>query len=328
MTTIQDVAKHAQVGVATVSRVLNGTGYVKDSTKERVLQAIKELNYTPNEMAKNLFHRRSGIVAVIVPEVSHPFFAEFLNATEVALYDYGYQMMICNTWREQNYEKKYLEMLKQQRVDGLIFCAHTLDTESYQSTDRPIVSLDRDLGRDIPYVTVNHEKGGRLAAQALIDAGCKNVVQCTGQESVNSLFNERHEVFEQCLKKNGVVCHNFVTEWNKFEPEYYEQIAEEIASEYEDADGFFATDVIALMLIKAAMKKGRRFPQDFKVVAYDGTFASNIFYPSVTTIEQPIRQLSKECVHLIMQLISGNKVESRKVQLDVKVREGASTIPF
>ena len=76
------------------------------------------------------------------------------------------------------------------------------------------------------------------------------------------------------------------------------------------------------------MKMGRKFPQDFKVVAYDGTFASNIFYPSVTTIEQPIQQLSKECVRLIMQLISGNKVENRKVQLDVKVREGESTIPF
>lgn len=328
MATIQDVAKHAKVGVATVSRVLNETGYVKDSTRERVLQAIKELNYTPNEMAKNLYHRRSGIVGVIVPEMSHPFFSEFLNATEVALCNYGYQMMVCNTWKEQNYEKKYLEMLKQQRVDGLIFCAHTLDTELYRSTNRPIVALDRDLGHDIPCVTGNHEKGGILAAEALIKAGCKNVLQCMGQKNMNSPFNERHKVFEQRLRESGVLCHNFVTEWNKFGYEYNEKIAKSIVSNYPDVDGFFATDELVLLIIKTAVQMGRKYPKEFKVVAYDGTYVSNLIYPSVTTVVQPIEQLANECVHLIMRYIAGDKLEDRKIQLDVTLREGESTKPF
>lgn len=328
MTTIQDVAKHAKVGVATVSRVINETGYVKDSTRERVLQAIKELNYTPNEMAKNLYHRRSGIVAVIVPEMSHPFFAEFLNATEVALCEYGYRMMVCNTWKEQNYEKRYLEMLKQQRVDGLIFCAHTLDIELYKSTNRPIVALDRDLGCEIPCVTVDHEKGGKLAAEALLNAGCKNILQCTGQDAVSSPSNERHKVFERYVREKGATCHNYATEWNKFGSQYYEQIADKITSEYTDVDGFFATDTLAMKLIRAATQKGRKYPEDFKVVAYDGTYVSNLIFPSVTTIVQPIQQLSNECVHLIMNLISGTKLEDRKIQLDVSVREGDSTTPF
>ena len=93
MATIQDVAKRAQVGVATVSRVLNDSGYVKAETKEKIQRAIKELNYTPNAVARNLYHRKTGIAALLVPEISHPYFAEFIDAAETALYSYGYQCM-------------------------------------------------------------------------------------------------------------------------------------------------------------------------------------------------------------------------------------------
>ena len=108
MATIQDVAKHAQVGVGTVSRVLSGKGYVKAETRQKIQASIEELNYTPNEMARNLFFQKSGIVAVIVPEVAHPFFAQFVNAAEMVLCEKGYQTMICNTYYEQNYEQRYL----------------------------------------------------------------------------------------------------------------------------------------------------------------------------------------------------------------------------
>ena len=132
MATIQDVAKYAHVGVATVSRVLNESGYVRADTREKVMAAIRELDYTPNEMARNLYHKKTGIVAIIIPAISHPYFAEFTSAAEVALFRKGYQTMICNTWREQNYETYYLELLKKQRVDGIITGVHTLDIEQYK----------------------------------------------------------------------------------------------------------------------------------------------------------------------------------------------------
>jgi len=98
MATIQDVAKHAHVGVGTVSRVLNGKGYVKETTRQKIEASIEALNYTPNEMARNLFFRKCGIVAVIVPEVSHPFFAQFVSEAEKFLCEEGFQTMICNTY--------------------------------------------------------------------------------------------------------------------------------------------------------------------------------------------------------------------------------------
>ena len=178
MTTIQDVAKHAGVGAATVSRVLSGNGYVKQTTRERVLRSIEELNYTPNEMARNLFHGKSGIVAVIIPELAHPFFSEMVSAIEVELCNLGYQTMVCNTFYEKNYELRYLEMLKRQRVDGIIFGAHTsLAAEMYQELRRPVIGLDRRLADTIPLVAADHVAGGRMAAEELIRSGCRNFAQ-------------------------------------------------------------------------------------------------------------------------------------------------------
>lgn len=328
MTTIQDVARHAHVGAATVSRVLNGSGYVKEETKEKILLAIKELNYTPNEMARNLYHRKSGIVALIVPEVSHPYFSEFINAAEIALFKYGYQSMICNTWREQNYETHYLELLKQQRVDGIITGVHTLDTEQYARIDRPIVALDRQLGEKIPCVAVNHEKGGRLAAEALIHAGCTKVLQCTGVRRVTTPSNVRHEVFEQVMKEHGIPCYNYLSKWNGFSYADYSQAAEEIAEKYTDVDGFFATDIMAVSLIRSLQARGRKYAEDFKIVAYDGTFVSCLPHPSLTTVLQPIEELAATCVDVLMELIKGNAPEKMNIQLDVSFRQGESTKSF
>lgn len=328
MATIQDVARHVQVGAATVSRVLNGSGYVKEETKEKVLAAIKELDYTPNEMARNLFYKKTGIVAILVPEVSHPYFAEFINAAEIALFKHGYQCMICNTWREQNYEAHYLDLLKRQKVDGIITGVHTLDIKQYGMIDRPIVALDRHLGDKIPCVAVNHAKGGRMAAEALIQAGCKKVLQCTGQRKVSTPSNMRHEVFEQMMKEHGIPCYDYLMKWNGFEFSYYDQAAEEIAEKYPDVDGFFAADFMATTLIRTLQAHGRRYAEDFKVVSYDGTFISALPYPKLTTVAQPIAELAVSCVDVLIGLIQGVQPDQMDIQLDVTLRQGESTKPF
>ena len=211
MTTIQDVARHAGVGAATVSRVLSGKGYVKQETKERVMQSIEALNYTPNEMARNLFHGKSGIIAVIIPELAHPFFSELVNAFEVSLCKVGYQTMVCNTFYEKNYELRYLEMLRRQRVDGIIFGAHTsLASEQYQSLQRPVIGLDRKLAETIPYVAADHEEGGRMAAQELIRSGCRNVVQFGEvEDSVITPSSQRHFVFRKVVEAHGITCSSY-----------------------------------------------------------------------------------------------------------------------
>lgn len=209
MATIQDVARHAQVGVGTVSRVLSGKGYVKQETREKIEKSIAELNYTPNQMARNLFFHRSGIVAVIVPDAGHPFFAQLVNAVEAALCEKGYQTMICNTYYEKNYELRYLDMLKQQRVDGIIFGSHTTqDISRYRNIQRPIVALDRRLGDEIPCVASDHRAGGKLAAEELIRSGCKKVVQVGDIEAKDQVFTPsqlRYQVFADTIDRKSVV---------------------------------------------------------------------------------------------------------------------------
>ena len=120
MAGIKDVAKKAGVGVGTVSRMLNDSGYVADDTRKKIEIAMRELNYTPNELARNLYHKRTGIIAVLVPNVSHPFFSEFVNYAEAELYKIGYKMMLCNTKKADNAELEYLDMLNRHIVDGVI----------------------------------------------------------------------------------------------------------------------------------------------------------------------------------------------------------------
>ncbi|MCD8353191.1 MAG: LacI family DNA-binding transcriptional regulator [Clostridiales bacterium] len=339
MATIQDVARHAQVGAATVSRVLSGNGYVKEETRQRVLKSIDELDYTPNEMARHLFFRKTGIVAVIVPELSHPFFSELVNGIEVALCAAGYQTMICNTFYEENYELRYLDMLKRQVVDGIIFAAHTsLGVERYQNIHRPIVALDRYLGDSIPCLAADHQQGGRLAAEELIRAGCRNVVQFGGADEtapstpfggehgwVSTPSVTRHTVFAQVMQEHGVTCHSRSDQWVNADFQQYRVAADAMFREIPDVDGVFAADPFALAVLQAAQERGLRIPEDLKLVSYDGTQITKLVYPSVTTIVQPIERLAQEAVGMMLDLIQGKELAAQNVTLPVTLRRGAST---
>ena len=204
MASIKDVAKKAHVGVGTVSRLLNGSGYVSDETRNKIERVMKELNYTPNELARNLYHKKTGIIAVLVPNVLNPFFAEFVDYVEGELYHAGFKMMLCNTAKEVNAEMEYLDMLNRHIVDGVITGVHSLEVEEYKKIQKPIVALDRYLGEHIPVVAVNHRNGGRLAALTLIKNGCTKILHFKGATEVKSPYHERHFEFERIVQENHI----------------------------------------------------------------------------------------------------------------------------
>lgn len=330
MATIQDVARHANVGVGTVSRVLSGKGYVKAETRQKVQASIEALDYTPNEMARNLFFQKSGIVAVIVPEVAHPFFAQFVCDAEAALCQKNYQTMICNTYYEKNYERRYLELLKRQRVDGIIFCAHTaLDVSQYECVKRPIVAMDRDLGESIPCVAADHESGGIMAAEELIRSGCRHVLQFGGAEEkkeISTPSNIRHQVFQKTLKEHGISCHTCYTNWHSSNASYYRKVADEALEKYPETDGVFATDMIAMAVQQSALVHGRKIPEDLKLVTYDGTCGIGLTYPRISAIVQPIAELAEKAVEMVVDQIEGKPVLNTKVKLPVTFCPGDTTL--
>ena len=325
MAGIRDVAKLAGVGIGTVSRVLNDNGSVAEETRKRIERAMEELDYTPNELARNLFQKRSGIIAVLVPDIAHPVFAELVRCIEVELFKKGFKTMVCSTVHEQNYEKEYLDMLKRHIVDGVITGVHSLDIDEYLNTDLPIVAFDRNLGPNIPVVSANHWNGGILAAEEMIQAGVTFVVQFYTSNIINSPSHDRHVSFEQRLKEGGVEVFSCELGWNRFEAAYFNTVVRDVFFRYPEADGVFGTDLLAMAYMKVALEEGKKVPEELKVIAYDGTMPTTINYPTLTAIVQPFNKLAEVCTRLLMKRIAGYEIHNKKVVVDVSLRKGKTT---
>lgn len=313
--------------MATVSRMLNGSGYVSAASQAKIQAAVRELNYTPNELARNLYHKRTGIIAVVVPTITHPFYAEFVNCAEMEIHRRGFKTMLCNASSGSEEELEYLDMLNRHIVDGVISGTHTMDTEAYHKIKKPIVSLDRYLGEDIPLVAVNHVKGGRLAAQALLKSGCKRVLHFRGETSAKGPYHDRHIEFSRVMRENGVEVIDYEMAWNRFDVEYYQQAVDDAFSSGLEFDGVFGVDQLAALCMNELLRRGLRIPEDVKLVGYDGTYISRMARIQMTTVVQPIDALAQESVRLILDRMAGKEVKNERVMLDVSLRQGKTTLP-
>lgn len=325
MASMKDVAKLAGVGIGTVSRALNDSGYVAPDTKEKIVLAMEQLDYTPNELARNLFQKRSGIIAVLVPDIAHPFFSELVRCIESELYEKGFKTMVCSTFKEKNYETEYIDMLKRHIVDGVITGVHSLKIDDYLKTNQPIVAFDRFLSPNIPLVGVNHWNGGILAAEELLQAGCTSAVQFQGAKAVNSPAHDRHIAFAKCMKEAGVPIFSYELDWNRFEIEYFNSVVRNVYYEHSEVNGVFGADLLAAAYMRIALAEGKQVPKDLKVVAYDGTMLTKVVYPVITAIAQPMDKLAKECTRLIVKRIEGDKTKDVRVTIDVSLVKGQTT---
>lgn len=326
MASIRDVAKEAGVGVGTVSRFLNDSGYVSEEARTKIEDAMKKLDYTPNELARNLYHKKTGIIAVLVPNVSNPFFAEFVDCVESELYNAGFKMMLCNTEKEINAELEYLDMLNRHIVDGVITGVHSLEVEEYKRIHKPIVALDRYLGEDIPVVAVNHKEGGRLAAETLIENGCKKILHFIGNTKVESPYHERHYEFERIMKENNIQTICYELEWNRMDAQYYKEAVKDVMSKNIDFDGVFGVDRLAIECMNEVIRRHKKVPKDVKFVAYDGTYITEMVEPELTSIVQPIGGLAKEAARLICKLINGKIYKNKNIILNVELKKRKTTI--
>lgn len=302
--TIKDVAERAGVSVTTVSRVLNNRGSLSDKTREKVHTAMEELNYYPNQLAVNLFKKRSMLVGLIVPDVSHPFYGTEIKYIEEYLYEQGYKLMLCNAGDDQQREKDYLTMLQRNKVDGIIIASHTLDLEDYNKVNLPVVALDRYLGRNIPTISADHQQGGRLAAAELVRSGCKKVAQIIGFSAVPTPSNERYTVFRQMMGENGVECLDYELPLNAFRFTEYLDFVQDILSNDPDIDGLFAVDNIACAACKIASALSIKVPNQLKIVGYDGTEISLMSNLSLSTVVQPIRKIAQSTVDMLLSMIA------------------------
>lgn len=326
MTNIKDVALKSGVSVSTVSRVMNNRGYISQATKDKVYAAMKDLNYQPNEIAKSLFKKKSNIIGLILPDISTPFYSEETRYIEEELYKLGYKLMLCNAYNSRTREQEYINMLLRNQVDGIIIGSHTLKIEDYLNINLPIVALDRYLGDDIPVVSSDHIQGGKLAANELLNCGCTNILHFSGSLKVPTPSNDRHKAFNDTLIKAKVNVTTVELPINFFSFSDYSPIVKKALDSNPNIDGVFATDTIALAAIKELAKRNKNIPNDVKVVGYDGLSICTLTYPSLTTVKQPIKELSQAAVKTLINLI--NKTDNpinKKIILPVSLEKGDTT---
>lgn len=324
MATIKDVAEKANVSVTTVSRVLNNRGYISQATREKVFRIMEEMNYQPNEIARSLMRKRSMMLGMIIPTIAHPFFGEMAYYMENYAASLGYKTLICNSRMNQLKEKEYIDMLKSNRVDGIIMGSHTLDVHEYIHLQQPIVTLDRRIA-NIPYVSSDNYQGGVLAAELLIRKGCRKIAHICGNLSLDLLSNLRSEAFLELLRQHEIEPIVIELGTDVFESADYERIIGQLFADHPDLDGLFASsDIIAAHVIKVCSSLGIRIPDQLKLIGYDDIQFASLANPGLTTIRQPLEKMSLLAVDLIHQLVSGEKVPMEHT-LPVELVERSST---
>lgn len=326
--TIADVAALAGVSPTTVSRVLNNRGYLSQATKDGVAQAMAELHYRPNEVARALLGQRTRTVGVILPTVALPFFGEVAVSLEHALAERGYRTLLCNSLGRSEIERDYLLQLESNRVDGLISGAHNDSIPEYATTRLPVVTIDRELADHIPNVRADNTTGGRMATELLVQRGCRRPALFT---STSGPRNLREAGYRAVLAAAGIEPTIVTVAFGTPEPERTRLIDAALDRLRDQIDGVFATDdLTACAVVDWARRTGRKVPDDLRVVGFDGTNALRAAAPWLTTVQQPIRQISRAAVEVLLERIEAGSGDDERpavapVEFPVTLIEGATT---
>lgn len=324
MATQKDVAEKAGVTVTTVSRVINNRGYIAEETRKKVYQVMDELNYRPNAVARSLSKKKSNILGVIFPALNHPFFSSLLSYLEKYAYQHNYKIMICNSQLDAKKEKEYINMLRAQQVDGIFLASHTLDIAAEIKVDLPVLSFDRKI-EGLPYICTDNHKGGKLAAEHLIEQGAQNLAYIGGSFKLNLLSNQRYYGFKERAGEAGLKVENFQCQLDSFDRDQYQQLAAHVFANMEEIDGIFASsDLIAAAVIKEAKKNMIKIPENLKVVGYDDIELSQLYSPEITTIRQSAESIADKAINLLLKLIAGENIDQKNVlDVELKKRESA-----
>ncbi len=324
MASISDVAKLANVSRSTVSLVCNNKGYVSKETREKIEKAMKELNYVPSELGRNLKKRRSNIIGIIVPDIAHPFFGTFIKYAERTLFQRGYKTMVCGTAGREDVESTFLQMLERKTMDGVIMGAHSLKVEQYLTISRPIVTLDRYLSESIPSVHINKTQAAELAASLFCEKGRKNIVQLVSSYTVPNYEKEKDLIFRKKIESYGGTVTDIAIGYNVFTEEGYRHTAKTLFEKYPDVDGIWGTDMAAIACIQEAEHYGRHVPGDLSVIALDGTYITRLGQSYTTAIVQPIEDLAQKCVDLVIDMIEKETSQISETIFDVTIQEGTT----
>lgn len=321
MVSIRDVARIAGVSPATVSRVMNETARVDEEKRQRVMNAIQETGFKPNEVARSLFKKSSRIIGMIVPNIENPFFNELAKSIEEETYLRGYRLTLCNSNNDLEKEKKNLSLLDRMNADGIILMTNQEKMEKEVHKCRiPVVMIDRQLdgGGESACIQSDHYSGGRLAIEYLISCGCRHIVQMRGPLKFSSA-RQRYQGYQDVCRERGL--QEAVIDC-QYDYEDGLRKAKEILEKFPQADGIIAAnDMVAIFVYKVLVREGYRIPQDIQLIGFDNISLSRLMTPELTTISQPIGEMGKAAVEALIDAVEGKQPVRKVFEVELIKRE-------
>ncbi|NEU28003.1 LacI family DNA-binding transcriptional regulator [Paenibacillus ottowii] len=300
MTTIKQVASFAGVSVATVSRVINETGYVHEDTRRKVEAAVKQLNYKPNEVARSLYKKKSRLIGLLLPDITNPYFPLLARGVEDRMQENDFRIIFGNSDEDRQKELDYMDTFVQNNVVGVISSTNDPTADCYAKLKIPVVFLDR-TSSDSLSVYADGAHGGRLAAQAIVARGSRRITVIQGPAHIRPAQDRFRGAVEE-LQYSGIAYH--VVETTSFSFKDAESWAKELFSKYPDTDGVIASnDIVATAVMHEAHRLGKKIPDDVQIIGFDDIPLSSLLFPPLSTIRQPAYEMGWEAAGLLIQLI-------------------------
>lgn len=326
MATIKDVAQRAGLGLGTVSRVLNGSGYVSDEARQKVLDAIRDLNYVPNAQARAMMTRRTMTLGVALPDLTNPYFPAMVRGIEHEARRNGYAVILLETdWQPAN-ERLAIDILRRQSVDGTILVDVTLSdllTNRLMAANIPVVLIGRGAERqDVAHITVNNYKGATEAMQWIFSKGHRQIGFLAGPEHAASA-KQRLRAYLDCMGWEAIL----VDELKKhpelpiiqtdYSFEKGREATEQLLRKHPHITCIFGVnDMTALGALAYLTAQSISVPDTVAVIGFDDVLMASLVHPPLTTMHQPVYGMGVAGARLLVERIKNAECEVQRLVFD------------
>ncbi|CAH1219859.1 LacI family DNA-binding transcriptional regulator [Paenibacillus sp. JJ-223] len=328
--TIYDIAREAGVSIATVSQVINGKGKISEKRRAEIMEIMERLNYQPSAIAAALTGKQTYTFGLLVPDISNPYFAELARAVEDRSRKLGYSVVICSTDNKDERVERYLNLLQQKRVDGMMIGTGISNAEILApllQQSIPVALIARHLPTlEVHTVAIDDRLGGALAARHLLELGHERMAVLAEQAGVSS-SRERVRGFREALEQAG---HELAAERvleSAIEPGAAKAAALQLLGASPRPTALFCcNDMQAIGALQAAKELKLRVPEELSVVGFDNTILASVTSPPLTTIAQPIEELGRHAVDLLIDELKEERQPARNMILkpELVVRESTA----
>ncbi|MCP3762459.1 catabolite control protein A [Domibacillus sp. A3M-37] len=327
--TIYDVAREANVSMATVSRVVNGNPNVKPATRKKVNDVIERLAYRPNAVARGLASKKTTTIGLIIPDISNIFYAELARGIEDIATMYKYNIILSNSDQNEEKEMRLIQTMLGKQVDGLIFMGNHINDEHVKEFDRspvPVVLAGSvEKSGKIASVNIDYKEAAREVVQSLIDGGHKRIAYVASP--FHDVISTEYALaaYKEILEEAGIYDESLVVEGDYTYDsgiEAWEKLNE--ASEQPTAV-FVYNDEMAFGVVHGAQDAGLTIPDDLEVISFDSTKLSLMVRPQLTAVAQPLYDIGAVAMRLLTKLMNKEEVENLVVVLPHRIEKRGST---